>query len=76
MNVCISSVVGDAGEEKEGRPPVCRHGGQSICEWVRRAVLVLTRLSAYQDDRGQRSKKTKQSMNFVLRLTERLGCAD
>ena len=74
MNVCISSVVGDAGEEKEGRPPVCRDGGQSICEWVRRAVLVLTQLSAYQEDRGQRSKK--QSMNFVLRLTERLGRAD
>ena len=47
MNVCISSVVRDAGGEKEGRLPVCRDRGQSICEWVRRAVLVLTQLSAY-----------------------------
>ena len=55
MNVCISSVVRDAGEEKEGRLPVCRDGEQSICEWVRRAVLVLTWLSAYEEDSGQRS---------------------
>lgn len=40
MNVCISSVChGDAGEEKEGRPPVCRHGQGSV-SGVRRAVLV------------------------------------